>query len=300
MSTSFKPNNIAFTKTRYLFFWFILFNIAFATLYGLFRELIPGLPSFEDPLVNHIIYTCSFVSICYYLAQELRQSKLNPQYLWGNLRPRYSWVSLLGLAIAFLLFSIGAALVSFHCLSIIAPEFHESFMDTLSEQESRESVLPIISKCLQVINYVIVAPITEEFVFRGVLLHRLATKWNLPVGIWVSSIIFGLLHPNPIGIAAVGFAWALLYIKTRTLVVPIVAHGINNAFAVMGEFSSDFIENNTTLVDSSSEATDNEWIFGLVCLAIALPFVLRFVWRYFPSKDKSLPYFANQAEVAID
>ena len=173
----------------------------------------------------------------------------------------------------------------------MAPEFHTPFIKQIAEQESKTSIVPLINRCWQNFNYVVLAPITEEFIFRGVLLQRLAMKWNLPLAIWISSIIFGLLHPNPIGIAAVGVAWALLYIKTRTLIVPIIAHSVNNGIVVLSQYASNWLEQ-----DNSASMTGDEWIAGLVFIAFSLPFVWRFVYRQFPSKDKTLPYFANVAK----
>ena len=299
MPTSSQSDNITFTKTRYLFLWLLLFYLIFPTIYSIASVFITSLPDIKDPLITQIFYSCSFISLCWYLTRELRQSRLEPRYLIGNLRPKYGWISLIGLAIAFLVFSLGTALLSFHGFSLVAPELHKSFMESMLEQESQVSVVPIVNQCWQTINYIAVAPITEEFIFRGVLLHRLATKWNLAIAIWVSSIIFGLLHPNPIGISAVGVAWALLYIRTRTLIVPIIAHSINNTIVVVGEFLSTLAEENGNVADSAESIADNEWTTGLLFVVVSLPFVVRFIYRRFPAKDKSLPYFANEAR-AVD
>lgn len=297
MSTSLKFENLRFTKTRYIFLWLLLFYFAFTSLYGLLQQFLPFFPGFEDPIVNQILYSCSFISLCFYLIQESRQSKINVKHIFGNLHPSYRWLPLFGWAIMFLLFSVGAALISFHSLSLVAPEIHESFIQSISEQESKKSAIPIINQCWQTINYVVVAPITEEFIFRGAILHRLAMKWNLPVAIWISSIIFGLLHPNPVGIAALGVAWALIYIKTRTLVVPIIAHSMNNTIVVLVEFASAWFKQNNTPNEIASNMTGDEWIAGLLLVAFSLPFIVVFIYRRFPSKDISLPYFTNAAKV---
>ncbi|MGD1920372.1 MAG: lysostaphin resistance A-like protein [Pleurocapsa sp.] len=295
MSTSLKFENLRFIKTRYVFLWLLLFYFAFTSLYGLLQQFVTFLPGFEDPIVNQILYSCSFISLCFYLIQELRQSEINVEHIFGNLRPSYRWLPLLGWAIMFLLFSVGAALISFRGLSLVAPEFHESFMKSIAEQESRESAVPIINQCWQTVNYVAVAPITEEIIFLGTNLHRLAMKWNLPVAIWISSIIFGLLHPNPIGISAVGVAWALLYIKTRTLVVPIIAHCMNNAIVVLVEFGSAWLQHSNPN-EITNNMTGDEWIAGLLLVALSLPFIVVFIYRRFPAKDASLPYFANHSK----
>ena len=301
MSLSSKSNDSTFdrTKTRYIFIALILFYLIFSFIYGVLVGFFPGIPDFEDPIVNQILYICSFGSLCYYLWKKLRQSRLNPQYLIGNKFPRYRWWSLLGLAIILLLFSVGAALLSFYALSLVAPNFMESFMESLAEQESKVSSLPTVDKCLETINYIVVAPITEEFVFRGVLLHRLATKWNIAIAIWISSIIFGLMHPNPVGISMLGVVWALLYIKTKTLIVPIVAHAINNTIVVVWQFLGTFVENNGSITEAT-EISSQDWIIGLLLVAVSLPFLIRFIYRRFPAKSQTLPYFANEAEAIAE
>lgn len=296
MSTTSRSDKITFTKTRYLFLWLLLFYVVYSFIYGFLGAFTSALPDYQDPLVPHILYSCSFISLCLYLGRKLKRSQLNPNYLIGNLRPKYSWLPLLGMTIIFLLFSLGAALLSFKGISLIFPDWYESFLESLSEQEARVSIFPTINKIWQTINYVAIAPVTEEFIFRGVLLHRLATKWNLPVAIWSSSIIFGLLHPNPIGISVVGIAWALLYLKTRTLIVPIIAHSMNNTLVVLGEFLGELTDNQDAALQSVSNPDGQEWIAGLILIVISLPFIWRFIYRRFPRKDLLLPYFANQRE----
>ncbi len=298
MSTSLKSERAAFSniKSRYLFAWLLLFRIGFSIVYQIVADFVPSFPNFEDPIANQILYFCSFISLCYYLLTKLRQFRLNPRYLIGKLVPNYPWWSLLRLTIILLLFSSGAAILLFYFLSLVAPDFLESMMESLSEQESQVSALPIINKCLETINYVAIAPITEEFIFRGVLLHRLATKWNLASAVWLSSIIFGLMHPNPIGISMLGVVWALLYLKTRTLVVPIVAHAMNNTIVVIGQFLATFAEENNSITESANEMSGQDWIVGLVLVAVSLPFLASFVYQRFPASNQTLPYFSNQAK----
>lgn len=298
MSTSSASDNHGFKeiKSRYVFLWLLVFYLIFSSIYGFASQLIPNLPSFEDPIVDQVIYTLSFVSLCYYFYQKLHRSGLKPRYLIGKLRPSYPWWSLLRLAVILLLFSMSAALLSFYGLSLVAPDFFESFMESIAQQQSQLSVLPIIYRCWETINYVIIAPITEEFIFRGILLHRFATKWNLTVAVWVSSLLFGLMHPNPVGISLVGLAWALLYLKTKSLVVPIVAHSMNNTIVVLGELLSTLSEADSGLTESAKDITGYDWLMASLLLVISLPFVLNFIYRRFPSKNQLLPYVFNSQD----
>lgn len=83
---------------------------------------------------------------------------------------------------------------------------------------------------------VIMAPIVEELVFRGILMGRVFNPDSI-VGLILSSLLFGLAHmPNSIGVwivyAGMGFALGTAYRKFQKLEYCIMAHMINNTIAV--------------------------------------------------------------------
>lgn len=83
---------------------------------------------------------------------------------------------------------------------------------------------------------VIMAPIVEELVFRGILMGRVFNPDSI-VGLILSSLLFGLAHmPNSIGVwivyAGMGFALGIAYRKFQKLEYCIMAHMINNSIAV--------------------------------------------------------------------
>ncbi len=79
---------------------------------------------------------------------------------------------------------------------------------------------------------VIIAPMAEEFIFRGVLFSSIQ-KLGWPKCAWiVSSLLFALIHNNaPIFLPLFAFALALtwLYQKTGGLLAPMLAHSLFNA-----------------------------------------------------------------------
>lgn len=83
---------------------------------------------------------------------------------------------------------------------------------------------------------VIMAPIVEELVFRGILMGRVFNPDSI-VGLILSSLLFGLAHmPNSIGVwivyAGMGFVLGTVYCKCQKLEYCIMAHMINNSIAV--------------------------------------------------------------------
>ncbi len=79
----------------------------------------------------------------------------------------------------------------------------------------------------------------EELIFRGLIQNRLSMKFGNVLGLLMASAIFGFAHINNkvgqfgvpnwhyVGFAAVaGLGYGLVYIKTKSLVVPAVLHSL--------------------------------------------------------------------------
>lgn len=89
---------------------------------------------------------------------------------------------------------------------------------------------------LLVVLTVIVAPIVEEIVMRGLLMGKVFN--NSYLGLVISSLLFGLLHlPTNLGswviYGGMGFVLGFIYKKTKTLEYTIMVHFLNNALGVV-------------------------------------------------------------------
>ena len=82
----------------------------------------------------------------------------------------------------------------------------------------------------------VIAPITEEFVFRGLILNRLIARFGFWNGLGLSSLIFGIFHINFFGAFLFAVVASLLYLKTGNLLVPILLHIGNNTIAIYQSF----------------------------------------------------------------
>lgn len=80
---------------------------------------------------------------------------------------------------------------------------------------------------------VILAPIGEELIYRGVVL-RCSSKISQRFGIFFSAFIFGIMHGNPyqflLGFLN-GIILAMLTIRTGSLIPPMICHAANNFVA---------------------------------------------------------------------
>lgn len=85
------------------------------------------------------------------------------------------------------------------------------------------------------IMVVIVAPIVEEVLFRGIILKGYLTHYSTKKALIVSAIFFGIVHLNPYQIVATFFAGIFigwLYIRTKSLMLCIFAHSLNNLISI--------------------------------------------------------------------
>ncbi len=87
------------------------------------------------------------------------------------------------------------------------------------------------------LTVVVVASITEEVLFRGVILKSLS-KYSTAFAAVVSSLLFGLIHGNiPQFVFAfmVGMIMSYITIKTGSIIPAIVIHAFNNFFALSSQ-----------------------------------------------------------------
>ncbi|MFW6027661.1 MAG: CPBP family intramembrane glutamic endopeptidase [bacterium] len=79
--------------------------------------------------------------------------------------------------------------------------------------------------------------VAEEILFRGVLIPALSLYISPWLAVVLVGIAFGLLHPVSrvyIALAALlGMFWGALLLWTGNLLVPVIAHALNNVIALM-------------------------------------------------------------------
>ena len=95
---------------------------------------------------------------------------------------------------------------------------------------------------LLVLTTVILSPLAEEMIFRGMTYRRIRQYAGNRPAVLISSLLFGLYHMNMIQFLfafAVGILLARLYERTKTLIVPVVCHAAVNAWELFLEFVID-------------------------------------------------------------
>ena len=105
--------------------------------------------------------------------------------------------------------------------------------------QQTEQILGSMSFWMQIVTTVTLAPIVEELMLRGMVMNRLESVCPQWVAVVVSAVVFGALHLNitqGVFAAAAGLAFGVVYIKTRSLWLCIIAHAANNLWATLLSF----------------------------------------------------------------
>ncbi len=151
-----------------------------------------------------------------------------------------------------------------------------------------ETGYPHVLNALLIFGTVIVAPIVQEVFFRGVLIHRWAARFNPRAAVLYSSLFFGFIHFDVIGYFVFGLLMARLYLKSRSLHVPILCHMLHNAILVVSGTAIPGPASPNSLV-MNRVLTDEPWI-GLSALAVSFPLILFFSRELESPPEQPLPY----------
>ncbi|MCM3125844.1 CPBP family intramembrane metalloprotease [Mesobacillus sp. AQ2] len=113
----------------------------------------------------------------------------------------------------------------------------ESMLGIEMGSENTQEIIKLIERFPVVILVSsIIGPILEEIVFRKIIFGSLHRKMNFFLAALISSVIFALAHMEPehvILYSAMGFTFAFLYVKTKRIIVPIIAHVTMNTMVVL-------------------------------------------------------------------
>ncbi|HSJ39339.1 MAG TPA: type II CAAX endopeptidase family protein [Planococcus sp. (in: firmicutes)] len=224
-----------------------------------------------NPLLHNVVMLLVFYTVLPYLICSYYFNKNGielPQILFFTGTSRWL-LPVFGLALILMTFSISNYWLMLRGLVSISPS---SVQLALTPQPSPDELW-----YLAVTGFIIavIAPIAEEFVFRGVILHWLIASSGLWKGIGLSSLIFSIFHINILGAFLFSLVASLLYLKTGTLLVPILLHIFNNSLSIFQySINPSFPE---WLVVTSINDLYTKTVPNLVALIISLVLLLVFI-----------------------
>lgn len=127
---------------------------------------------------------------------------------------------------------------------VLSPLSHfDIFLESLKNSKLRilgATVRPLFP--LLDLRMILIVPIIEELFFRGLVLKNFLKKYSPVYAIMLSSLLFGVYHLNIdtlIFHISLGIIFGILYYKTNSLILVMLAHIIWNAFSF---FKYEYIE----------------------------------------------------------
>jgi membrane protease YdiL (CAAX protease family) len=99
-------------------------------------------------------------------------------------------------------------------------------------QELQSSSLSLTQKIVLGLFTILLAPIAEETLFRGVLYPAIKQSGHPRWALWGTSILFGVMHFNMSSLTSLvvlAVILTMIYEASETLLVPVAAHSMFNA-----------------------------------------------------------------------
>jgi membrane protease YdiL (CAAX protease family) len=120
-------------------------------------------------------------------------------------------------------------------------ETYRSSVEATPEQVLTGGLLDTpLQLTLAVIAAVVLAPVAEELLFRGLLHRGLRRRLRIVPATALSSVLFAVVHVDValsqplalVGLTLVGVILAVAYERTGSLIVPVVIHAVHNAVTI--------------------------------------------------------------------
>lgn len=137
-----------------------------------------------------------------------------------------------------------------------------------------ESLLLVFTTC-------ILAPILEEFIFRGIILRGLLESYSKKFSILISSVIFAIVHLSPsqiLGAFIFGLFFGLVYSKTRSLGYTIILHflaNISGLFSVYLNYTNQGVNDSFKLLSVYGNQTSLILFFSFVGFALSVLYFVK-------------------------
>ncbi|WP_391122474.1 CPBP family intramembrane glutamic endopeptidase [Psychrobacillus sp. L3] len=269
------------SKIRHLLVW-MFFAFIISVLFSSFSFI----KQFSDEFISRImiIIILYIVPILWFIRRLQRNSssirafflKINPVKIR----------TMVASAIMPMIFGLGIMLLLTALFIVIIPETTTGFEGVLSSQK-----LKIWLFIFKLITLVFIGPVCEEIIFRGYLLGRLNAKFGIKKGIILSSIIFGVLHlENAFGITIFAIILSVLYIKTRSLIVPIIVHMSFNTIVAVRDIYFILVFGNQSVQSTETPLPlIPTFILSLILIIIGLLWIIPFLKNNWKSVEKGYP-----------
>jgi membrane protease YdiL (CAAX protease family) len=190
-------------------------------LFGVDLLLRNGVPK-DDAIATWTVisFTVGLLVVILLLLPDIKE-----RHHTGN---RVSRTQAAGWAISGIFFAFLAQIIAAQIEMLLGIEMGSENTEILVEIAMETPIFIIVTS--------IVGPIFEEIIFRQIIFGSLYSRFNFWIAAIISSLIFAAVHfdfTHIIIYTAMGLVFSFLYVKTKRILVPIVAHVSMNTFVVL-------------------------------------------------------------------
>ena len=206
------------------FFGGFLVGLILVIPFGVVAGVAEGETSPTLTVISVFIVDAALIATAVFLASRISRPRL---WHFGLVRTRF-WPA------------VGWGALTMFCFYVFTGAY-SSLLGTDAEQTvaedlgADESTLALVVGAFVAVG---LAPIAEEFFFRGFFYRALRNRLTVWVAALIDGVVFGVVHytgPDTLELlpvlAVLGFAFCLLYERTKSLYPCIALHAFNNTIA---------------------------------------------------------------------
>lgn len=219
-------------STLYIVVPLVLVQVVFATMYSLFQgEDSPGSSDNERAMV--VVHSLLFHWVCFALIGLSLHVRRLPWATTFGFSSRTFWREA-GWGVAIII-GVMPILIGYNFVAQLV-------MDWFGYQPPVQDVTRIIfgasdlsTKIYFALLAVVIAPVVEEMLFRGILLPAITRKTGVKPAIVIVSVLFAAVHghlPSAVPLFILSIALSLGYIYRGSLVTSIAMHSFFNSMTI--------------------------------------------------------------------
>ncbi|WP_026674815.1 CPBP family intramembrane glutamic endopeptidase [Alkalihalobacterium bogoriense] len=243
--------------------------------------------------MNNLFNITIHILLIILIIRSLKKHHISIKSVIGSLSiQKHPWLQLISMKIFLFIFSTLSIVAILYVIGLVDSTFYR---DILLEENSE--IIDINRMIVTLVIGITLVPIMEELFFRGFLLNKWGERIGVTKAVMLSSLVFGILHFDSgfIGSFVSGIFYSFVYIKSKTLLVPIILHSFHNLLAL----SLEFIPDGGTPInyeDIPQSINEMQLVFsiGTLIFLILIPIVCYVLYRYNKGSLKVTPYQNNK------
>jgi membrane protease YdiL (CAAX protease family) len=200
------------------------------------RLFSPRLDPNSEALLTLVIMVFGFQGLAIVWVNEfLKMHEVSWGAAFGFAQPNYGRCTLLVLIllplVLVVIFALGAG------SNWVLDRLHEQTHWPWLKPELQPTVQLLQQKwppyliAVQGLVTIVIAPVAEEILFRGVLYTAIKQRGHRQLALWTSALLFAVIHGYPVGFLSLIFLsmmFVFVYERTKNLFAPILLHSLFN------------------------------------------------------------------------